>query len=422
MTVNRKIAPEFNKLTNLELPLAEKHKLNCDIDLFIVNSGVEPIVKIDVVFNGGLNQQLYKAEAIFTASMLSEGTEKRSGKELTEALDFFGSYFQVKCNADDSVASLYCLTKHVKNCLPLFFEALFLSVMPQKELQVIKDNAIQKLRVNLKKNSFVARTRFYEKVYGIKHPYSVNHTEEDIKNIDRDNLISFFNNNYKNGIKYLFASGLINNEVVSQIEQEFKNWGFVKYSSAKNTNLDTNYGKFFFEKKDSLQCAIKIGSPSINRKNSDFTKLQIFNLMFGGYFGSRLMKVVREEKGLTYGIYSLLESFLQSGCWSVSTDLNNELKQQGIEAIYKEIENVKINGFRDDEIESGKQYFLGSILRGIDGAFSIAERNKILIDYELDNNYYNNLVNTINNITNNELIDVANKHIPEELIEVVVGS
>lgn len=422
MNLDRTKAPPFNALQNLVLPIAEKIMLTADIPLYVVNSGNEPIAKIDVVFNAGLTKELYKAEAIFTAAMLSEGTKNRSGKELASALDFYGSYFEVKSNADDSVATLYCLNKHLTNTLPLFFEALFLSVIPEKELKITKDNAVQKLRVNLKKNSFLARMHFYEHVFGENHPYSVNYNEADINSINRDKLSIYFNANYKNGVKYMFASGKIEHKEVTATVDEFLKWPFGTNNNSGNFTTKTLYGKHFYKQPKSVQSAIKIGMPTITRKHPDYVKLQIFNLLFGGYFGSRLMKNIREEKGLTYGIYATLESFTNSGCWYISTELNNPLRDRGLAEIYKEIESVKTTGFSKSELSTGKKYFLGSILRGIDGAFSIAERNKIIIDFNLNNNYYSELVNTIETTNNKDLIEVANKHITQNLVEVVVGA
>lgn len=421
MTLNRAVAPPYSDNLDIQLPIAEVEELAGGIKLYVVNAGFEPIAKIDVVFNAGLSSQLHKAEAIFTAAMLSEGTSLRSGKELADALDFYGAYFQVRCNADDSVATLYCLNKYVGNCLPLFFEALFLSVMPEKELKVVLDNAVQKLRINLKKNSFLAKNYFYDHVFGTNHPYAVNQTENDIYAINRSMLLSHFENNYKNGIKYLMIAGKVENKTIDSIKNEFKNWNFNSNIKNNKSEIKTSAGKYFYNKKGSVQSAVRIGRTTINRMHDDYAVLQLFNLLFGGYFGARLMKNIREDKGLTYGIYSVLESYLQTGCWYISTDINNELRNKGIEEIYKELHNVLEYGFSDEELASGKKYFIGSLLRGMDGVFSIAEKNKLLIDYNLNNNHYSELVNTINKCTNKDIIHAANQYISTKLVEVVVG-
>lgn len=421
MKINRTIAPPTKILENLNLPIAEKHILNNKINMYVVNAGVEPIAKIDVVFNAGLIMQVKKAQAIFTASMLTEGTKNRSGKKLADDLDFYGAYFQTRSNADDAVATLFTLTKHLNNSLPLFLEALNASFFPQKELKVLQQNSIQKLKINNKKNEFISRKRFYEKIFGSEHNYTVNHTEEDIKALTQQDLTSFFELNYNLGIKYILVSGGIKPKTTYQIIEEIKKWPFSSNPNSPISQIQTQPGKYFFTNAKSVQCSIKIGMPTINRSHSDYTKLQFINLLFGGYFGSRLMKNIREDKGLTYGIYSVLESFHQTGCWYISTEINGDLKEKGLFEIYAEIEKLKTNQFTQDELNAGKNYYLGSILRGIDGAFSIAERNKILIDYNLNDNYYNNLVNMLNTITTIELQELSNKYFNSNFIEVVVG-
>jgi predicted Zn-dependent peptidase len=170
----------------------------------------------------------------------------------------------------------------------------------------------------------------------------------------------------------------------------------------------------FIEKTSSVQSAIRIGKKLFNRNNPDFREIQLLNLILGGYFGSRLMKNIREEKGLTYGIYSAIEAYPNDACWYIDTEMNNELCNQGVEEIYKEVKKLRTEKIGIDELRVAKNYLLGSFLRSIDGPFSLADRFKILQDYNLTYQYYYEYIDIIKKSTPERLIELADKYLNEE--------
>lgn len=423
MTLNRQISPPIQSVKSLYFPEYQKYSLKNGIVLYGLNAGTQEVIRFDMVFDAGLIKQLSIAQSSFTASMLSEGTSKRNAKDLAEALDYYGSYFQTRGNADDAVATLYCLEKHLSKCLPLFFEALTDSVFPEKELEIQKKNSIQKLMVSEKKNSYLCKKYYYQNMFGVGHPYSSFSSKEGIEAINQSSIKEFYQTNYINGFKYAMISGRFNDSAITQITAEIQSTPF-----ANNTEADRTYstnpliGKHLYEKNDSVQSAIRIGKVSIGRSHADFRKLQFLNLIFGGYFGSRLMKNIREDKGLTYGIYSVLESNKLASSWYIDSDINTKNRSQGLEEIYKEMAKIREEEISIEELETARNYYLGSFLRSLDGPFSIADRLKVMIDYNLPNGYYPEFVEVLNGVTAKELQELAQKYLTtENIVEVVVG-
>jgi predicted Zn-dependent peptidase len=355
--------------------------------------------------------------------MLSEGTPTKSAFAIAEALDYYGSYFQTRANADDAVATLYCLEKHLSQCLPLFMEALTESIFPEKELDIQKKNSLSKLSVNEKKNGYLCKKHYYKNIYGANHPYAAFSNAENIQAISRETLQQFYQNNYIQGLKYVMISGQFSESSITLISTHIKNSKFEpKQFQQPVLNSLLNPGKHFIEKSDSVQSALRIGKSSISRSDADFRKLQFLNLIFGGYFGSRLMKNIREDKGLTYGIYSVLEPNLYGASWYIDTDINTKNRTAGIEEIYKEIEIIKTQPIPSEEINTAKNYYLGSFLKSLDGPFSLADRLKIIIDNNLTDNYYPEFVSILNNTTAQDLQGLANKYFStDDIVEVVVG-
>jgi predicted Zn-dependent peptidase len=423
MSLTRTIRPEFHQVDRLYFPDYHIIDISFGLKLYSLEAGTLPVCRLELVFDAGLAKQVKIAQASFTSSMLSEGTQNKTALALAESLDFYGSYFQTRSNADDCVATLYCLDKHLKNCLPLFLEALTDSIFPQKELDIQKKNAIQKLVVNEKKNSYLCRKLYYKNIYGEGHPYASFSEKRDIESLSREDLSSFYSKNILGGLKYALLSGKFSKASQTLILEQIKQAGFTSVTNpGVSMPITTKSGQHFFEKKDSVQSAIRIGKVSISRNHGDFRKLQFLNLIFGGYFGSRLMKNIREDKGLTYGIYSVLEPLKDASNWYIDSEINNKNREQGITEIYKELDNIRRVEIPEEELNTARNYYLGSFLRGLDGPFSLADRLKIMIDYKLPNNYYPEFVATLNNTTSQDLLETANKYFdPNNIVEVIIG-
>jgi len=422
MILNRSLAPDSEALNNIKIIEGQTITLSNNVDLHYINAGTSDVIKLDLIFDGGVRNQSQNSTATATSSMLREGTKNKSAEQIANELDFYGSYFQTQCTADDSSVTLFCLKKHFASCIPYVLDVINDSVFPENELNIYKKNAQQRLMVNMQRSSFLVRRLFYSSVFGETSPYGTFSEPDDYKNISRENILTFFNNHYKNNVKYLLLSGSIDESVIKTTENVFK--GLHKNTYIKNGVVakGKSCDKVFFDKKDSVQSAIRIGRRIVNRAHHDFRKLQILNMILGGYFGSRLMKNLREEKGLTYGIYSAMESFIDDGCFFIETEINNELRDRGLTEIYREIAVLRTELISDSELHLAKNYLLGSFLRSIDGPFSLAERQKILIDFGYGYDYYYEFINMINRITSIELRDLANTYLKEEdLSEIVVG-
>jgi predicted Zn-dependent peptidase len=260
-------------------------------------------------------------------------------------------------------------------------------------------------------------------MYGAAHPYAAFSSKEGIEAIGQAQLLDFYQKNYIHGLKYAMISGRFKDSAVEQITREMEATPFTK-STLSDLEIAgvPAVGKHFIEKNDSVQSAIRIGKLSIARSHPDFRKLQFLNLIFGGYFGSRLMKNIREDKGLTYGIYSVLEPNKLASSWYIDSDINTKNRSKGLEEIYKEMAKIREEEIPAEEVETARNYYLGSFLRSLDGPFSLADRLKVIIDNNLPNSYYPDFVSVLNSINGPELQQLAQQYLSEEnIVEVVVG-
>ena len=160
----------------------------------------------------------------------------------------------------------------------------------------------------------------------------------------------------------------------------------------------------------------------MTRKHPDYFPMLLLNEILGGYFGSRLMKNIREEKGLTYGISSNLALFSQAGYFVIGTDVKREFTQQTIDEIHKEIKILQTELVDESELETVKNYMVGSFAGSLNTPFDIADRYKVIFSEKLPLDFYQNYIPNIQQISAIQLLEIANKYLGlETLTEIVVG-
>ncbi len=172
---------------------------------------------------------------------------------------------------------------------------------------------------------------------------------------------------------------------------------------------------------EGVQGSIRLARPFLNRHHPEFSKAQVLNVVFGGFFGSRLMTNIREDKGYTYGISSYLQTHFYESAWMISTEAGKEVCEAAITEIYKEMKELREKKVGDEELLLIKNYLMGNMLGELDGPFQIISRWKNIILNDLDENYFYNTIKTIKSITADELQTLAQKYLqPEDFYELVV--
>jgi predicted Zn-dependent peptidase len=172
---------------------------------------------------------------------------------------------------------------------------------------------------------------------------------------------------------------------------------------------------------EGVQGAIRIARPFHNRHHPDFMKVSVLNTVFGGFFGSRLMSNIREEKGYTYGIHSYVQNHIHESAWMISTEAGKDVCEATIEEVYKEMKLLREDLVDEDELMLVRNYLIGTLLGDLDGPFQIMGRWKNLVLNNLDGDYFYRSIETIKTISAEELRELAKKYLnPEDFYELVV--
>jgi zinc protease len=172
---------------------------------------------------------------------------------------------------------------------------------------------------------------------------------------------------------------------------------------------------------DGVQGSIRLARPFPNRHHPDFMKVSVLNTIFGGFFGSRLMTNIREDKGYTYGIHSYLQNNIHDSAWMVSTEAGRDVCEATIKEVYAEMEDLREEQVEEDELHLVRNYMIGTILGDLDGPFQIMSRWKNIILNGLDETYFYKSIETVKTISAEEIQQLAKKYLtPEAFYELVV--
>ena len=420
---DRSKAPLIKQIEQIELPSPNKYFLDNGIPVYETNKGTQNIIKIEIVFNAGRPYEQKKLAARATASLIKEGTLNHNSSEISEKVDFYGGTLSTPYNLDTSNIVIYSLSRHLDKILPLAAEVIKAPVFPQDELESYIKLSRQRLQVDLQKSDVVAYRKFTEFLFGAEHPYGYNSLPETYEALTREDLQSHFQRNYTKDNCTIFVSGKSSPEIIQLINKYLGNGmqegqplirTFPAFSQASE--------KVKIPHSDTSQTAIRIGRQLFNRAHKDYAPLYLVNTILGGYFGSRLMTNIREDKGYTYNIYSAMDTMRDDGCFYIGTEVSNEFVEATKEEIYKEIQLLQNNLVKEQELQMVRNYLLGNLLTMLDGPFNIGEVIKTLVMEDLPKESFSDLVHTIKTISPIEIQALAQKYFrPEDLWEVVVG-
>jgi len=409
---------------NLQLKKIQQFSLDNSLPVYAINAGAEELVMIEFVFYAGNWYEEKNIIAATTNFMLKNGTTNKKAFAINEHFEFYGSYLNRNCYNETATLTLHTLSKHLPHLLPVIAEILTESIFPEDELVIYKQNQKQRLKVSLKKCDFVANRFIDEYLFGIQHPYGKYTSVEDYDALQTEELKNFYRQFYTKGKCMMFVAGKLPADIQEQLN---KNFGSLPFNTTDLTEIIHPVSSASQKKQhiindvNGVQGAIRIARPFPNRHHPDFQKVAVLNTIFGGFFGSRLMSNIREDKGYTYGIHSYIQNHIHECAWMISTEAGKDVCAATIEETYKEMEILRNELVDDEELDLVKNFMIGSLLGDLDGPFQIIARWKNYILNNLDDQYFYSGIQAIKTVTPEELQALAQKYLnPDEFYELVV--
>jgi len=368
--INRKQQPAINTLEKISLLKPLEIKLDNGTPLYSFNAGTQDVIRIECVFDAGTWYQDKILVAFTTIKMLTEGTKNHSASELAEIFDSHGAFVETDTDRDYTFITLYSLNKHLEKLLPVFAEMMRAPVFPDHELNVFSTNKKQEQLVSMQKVNYISRIHFTKQLFGKEHPYGLMADIDDYDKITHDDLVEYYKKMYHPGNLRIVISGKINDDSLKLINQYLgdKEWKAKEKAENKTFKIQSAAEKInFVPKENVVQSGLRIGKILFTKKDPDYFGMYILNTILGGYFGSRLMSNIREDKGYTYGIGSGIVSMKNSGYLYIASEVGADVREAAVKEIYKEIELLKQKKVSKNELDLVKNYMVGAFLRDIDG-------------------------------------------------------
>ncbi len=404
----------------------ERRRMRNGIPLNIIATGTEDVVRFDLLIGSGQQDQEQPLQAMFTNRMLREGTKVFSSTRIAERLDYYGAWLELSSSINYGFVTLYSLNKYFEYTLALVANLVKEPVFPAKELSVVTDTYKQQFLVNSARVETVARRRLNQALFGAHHPFGRYAQVEDYNQITPDVLRSFYEMHYHSGNSSVYVSGKVTPEILRCIERELgdASWGHV--SKKKETEIPlpipSHEKHLFVERADALQSSLKMGCFVMDRLHPDFLKARILVTLFGGYFGSRLMSNIREEKGYTYGIEASIVPYPRVSILTISTEADNAYIPSLITEVRKEMDRLCEEPVPPEELEMVQNYLLGDWCRAHESPFSLSDAWIYIETAGLDDGFFARSIEAIRSVTTDELRKLAQTYFcKENLIEVVVG-
>lgn len=421
--LNRTLAPESKHVDDIHFIEPLKQQLDNGIPVFTVNAGKQELVRIEFIFENVNWNPSKPLEAISTSHLISNGTPELTAREIADKVDYYGAFLQTEYGADQSTVKLYTLNKHLASVLPILRSILNESVFPEHELAIFVQNQKQSLQVSLQKNDYLARKTFANTLFG-DTTYGSSIDAADYDTFKREDLLTYFKSAYRPENCTIFVAGKFEEAEFTILNDAIGGkWNNRGQSTVNQFSFTQKGGaELLIEKPEALQSAIRMGTLGITRKHVDFAGFQVLNCLLGGYFGSRLMANIREDKGYTYGIGSAVTSLKDAGYFFIATEVGADVCASALNEIEKEIDILKTVLVPEAELDLVRNYMLGSMLGSLENAFSHADKFKNVYFSGLDYGYYENYIQTVKYITPAELQQLAIRYLnTEHFVKVVVG-
>jgi zinc protease len=421
--MNRTEAPPVKIADHINIPHTEEMVLSNGIKVYGIPND-QGVIKVDFVFDAGKWFEQKNLVADFANKLMREGTKQKSSLAINEILDFYGCNLEEQSYFSNAGFQLYSLSRNIHQVLPLMKEMLTEAAFPESEFELLRSNRKEKHLQRLAKNDYLANRLFLSNMWGKTHPYGRVTELENFDQMQVADVHDFFYQHYHAGNCFIILAGEYTDATIKQIDELF---GAADWKKQPSTSIlhQRSMGQELIihqEKENAVQTSLMVGNATITKTHPDFDELTIVNTLFGGYFGSRLMANIREEKGYTYGVYSSLSAYQHGAIFEVSADVGKEHKDATFHEIKKEMQRLQTELVDEEELQTVKNYMSGRILRSVDGALRYADVLKGLLLFDREPDSINSYLNAIQTIDAKRIQTLAEQYLQfDSMYKVSVG-
>lgn len=432
----KKVEPDTSKLPKpganpkFTLPAIQKQKLSNGLEVWMVRQAELPIVSMNMVFKTGATFEPAEKNGVasMTATLLDSGTKTRSALDISNQLQAIGANVNAGSGWDSANVSMQTLTRHLDQALDIYSDVIVNPVFPDQELESIRARSLVGFRQRRANPNAISGVVYDRILYGAAHPYGrqLSGTENTIKALTRNDLVGFYEANYRPNNAVLIVVGDVDGKTLTpKLEKAFAGWksGTIPNGSLPNMQPLQKTAIYLVDRPNAAQSVVSIGHVGVDRGSPDFFPLQVMNSILGGQFTSRINLNLREDKGYTYGARSSFSMRRGAGPFTASADVQTAVTKESVAEFMKELSGIRgAVPVTQKELEYSKQSLIRRYPSSFETNGQISGQLSNLVIYGLPDSYFNDYISKINSVTLADVNRVANKYLtPDRMAIVVVG-
>lgn len=410
-----------------EFPHAATKTLANGLRVFVVSEHREPAVaaRLVILSAGSIEDPKdMPGVAQVTASMLTQGTAKRSAKEIAEAIDFVGGSLNASAGKDSTTVTLEVVKKDLVAGLDLMSDVVLHPAFSAEELDRQRQQLLSNMTVQYSDPQYLASVIFARTVYG-GSPYGLpgEGTPEIVKKLRRDELVKFHEAKYQpNQALLAFAGDVSPEEAFAAAEKNFGAWPKGSSAATAPPAPDALAGRHIWlvDKPDAVQTQIRVGRIAIRRADPDYIPLQVTNRIFGGGYNSRLNTEVRVNKGLTYGAFSSAAAHRYTGALSAGTFTRTEKTVEAAKLVVDLIAKMSTGNESKGELDFARDYLAGVYPIQTETAEQVAERVLTAAAFELPADYNSTYPERVRAVTLEQVKSTGAKYFTANNLDIVL--
>ena len=414
--------PPLTIPATIDVPQAKIHTAPNGTKIYAINCPEYEVVRLSFIFHAGSTTQRHPFTASATANMLAEGSERMTSQQIAEQLDYYGSYFDINIDRDYSYITFCSLSKFFEPTAEVIEQVILHPTFSENEVAIYADKRRQQLTIERRKVETIAREQFAQAIFGKDHPYGICYTENAYDSLCSENIAEHYKRRYTAENCIVVCSGSITDKVLERIISITAQLPHTAISETLELPPYHTQHNIRIQHDGALQSSIRMGRLLFTRTHEDFVPMQVLSMVLGGYFGSRLMQNLREQNGFTYGIFSAMVNFQNSGYLAIATQVGTEVTEVALEQIALEIDTLRNELVSEQELLLVKNMMAGEMMRILDGPFGIADVTTENILCGFDNSHIADNLDRIRRTTAEEIRSLAQKYLdPKDMVTVVAG-
>jgi len=422
--LDRSCPPKVHPIEGLVMPEVEKTTLPNNTELFIIPGGSQDVNQLMLVFDGGKVDCRVGVTAQIASELMREAAGNRTGGEVAEVLDYNGAVVRIGANHHHMTVDILTLNDRTSDVLTVVSDMLLRPAMREEDFITIRDKVARQVALMRSRVDYLGDICLNRLMMGAGNQMIGDETPEDVMSIELGEVVDFHHKVFVGRRCRAILAGKISKEIRSRVEAFLMQLGDTPpYESVYKQFVPSEPQIVREVLPSAVQAAISMGIPGPRRTDTDFVPLRNAVTALGGYFGSRLMTSIREEKGLTYGISAYLLGYKEGSIITIKAQADNAYVDEVIDEVRKEISKLASEPMGDEELRRLRQNLSTSLVEILDSPFSIADFYRSLIPLGIDPHaYFSERAALTEALTADSILEAARRYLDPKALRISVVS